>query len=84
MRCRKCGQPVIFIQSYGRMEKCDPQAIPYKYLPNGPDELLLPTGEKVRCTTFIGMSKPDGVAYRMHYRTCPGRKKGRLSGCYSK
>ena len=78
MRCRWCKAPVIYIMSDGHEVKCDPQAVPYKALPNGPEELMLPTGVRIRCTTFIGMSVPDGVAYRMHWKNCPGpkRKKG--------
>ncbi len=79
MRCRWCKAPVIYIMSEGYEVKCDPEAVPYREIPNGREVLMLSTGQRIRGTTYIGMGVADGLAYRLHYQNCPGPKNRRNS-----
>ncbi len=78
MRCRWCGAPLLFIMSWGEEVRCEPEPVKYCYVPNGPIEFILNTGDRIRGTIYNGMVPADGVAYLPHWRVCKkynGRRK---------
>ena len=73
-RCKKCGAPIIFIQSAKskRWIPCNEGLIEYKQgeAPDYEDYVVNDRGEVIRCT-FDFQCEPTGKAHIPHWASCP-------------
>lgn len=75
--CRYCGADIIFIKTPdGKALPCDPGLLPYKE--GGYERLLTEDGEMVKgYLHYAASEEPDGMAYRLHFATCPHERERR-------
>ena len=70
-KCKKCGEPLIWKKSpKGHWIPCDEGLVEYKADPLGKDVVINDKGEVIRCV-LIFKGKPDGLARKPHWATCP-------------
>ncbi len=72
-KCKKCGAPIIFIQSVKTQKwmPCDEGLVEYRkgYSPDYEDVVINDRGEVIRCT-FDFQGEPTGLARIPHWATC--------------
>lgn len=68
--CNRCGAAITFIRTKaGKAMPCDAQAVPYRVVPGGPENIMKPDGELVR-GYWLESGQGDGVGYRPHWASC--------------
>jgi len=72
-RCKKCGQPIVWIKTPdNRWMPCQEGLIEYHAgnTPDFEDVVINDKGEVIQCT-FDFQCDPDGLARQPHWKFCP-------------